>query len=38
MEPMQKPIDYKRPRRSVCQYINIHMDKLMQWVVETPMN
>ena len=29
---------HRRPRRSVCQYINIHMDKLMRWVVETPMN
>ena len=29
---------HRRPRRSVCQYINIHMDKLMRWVIETPMN
>ena len=28
---------HRLPRRSVCQYINIHMDK-MGWVVETPMN
>ena len=29
---------HRRPRRSVCQYINIHMHKLMRWVEETPMN
>ena len=23
---------------SVNEYINIHMDKLMRWVVETPMD
>ena len=28
---------HRRPRRIVCQYINIHVDK-MGWVVETPMN
>ena len=34
---LHKTCNHRRPRRNVCQYINIHMDK-MGWVVETPMN
>ena len=32
--------NHRRPRRSMSlnEYINIHVDKLMRWVVETPMD